>query len=66
MTLRIERWWPYLSIEAKHTLERDLSAPVPESVRHEVRQITGESFADGKRLDDAEIRFIRTQKERVD
>lgn len=66
MALRIERWWPHLSIDAKHVLEHDLAAPLPELVRHEVWQITGEELAEGRRLDDAEVQFIRTQKERVD
>ena len=59
-----ERWWPHLSIDAKHAVLADLEGPLPEAVRDEISALTGEPAPE--RLDAAEIAYIRTQVEAVD
>ncbi|KZE93512.1 hypothetical protein AVP42_01798 [Agromyces sp. NDB4Y10] len=59
-----ERWWPHVSIEAKHAILDDLEGDLPENVRREIAE-----HSDGEapeRLSDADVRFIRTQIEPVD
>lgn len=60
----IERWWPHLSIEAKHRLLAELDAPVDPETASEIESITGGDAPD--RLSEAEQRFVRTQIEPVD
>ncbi len=59
-----ERWWPHLSIDAKHAILADLEGPLPEAVREEISARTGEPAPE--RLDPSEIAYIRTQVEAVD
>ena len=60
----IERWWPHLSIKARHLVLEDLSGPLDEVVAAEIEAITGASAPD--RLTEAEQRFVQTQIEPVD
>ncbi len=62
----IERWWPHLSVGARHALLIDLGDPIGPEVRAEIGLITGRAIPAGTRLDDGEIAFIRTQQEPVD
>lgn len=59
-------WWPHLSIESKHAILEDPSAPLPETVRAEMGELTGEPVPEGACLDEEERRFIATQTEPVD
>lgn len=58
-----ERWWPHLSIDAKHAILADPEAPLPEEVRGEIAAHVDDV---PERLDEADVRFIRTQTEAVD
>ncbi|MGR2752175.1 hypothetical protein [Agromyces arachidis] len=58
-----ERWWPHLSIEAKHAILSDPAAPLPEDVRREIAALVGDA---PQRLGEADRRFIGTQTEAVD
>jgi len=60
----IERWWPHLSIRARHLVLDDLTAPLDETVIVEIEAITAASAPD--RLTEAEQRFVLTQIEAVD
>lgn len=60
----IERWWPHLSIEAKHRLLAELDGSVDPETAAEIESITGGGAPE--RLSDAEQRFVRTQIEPVD
>ncbi|MCD5345072.1 hypothetical protein PX701_09075 [Agromyces sp. H3Y2-19a] len=60
----IERWWPHLSIRARHRVLDDLTGPLDELVVAEIVAITGASAPD--RLTEAEQRFVLTQIEAVD
>jgi hypothetical protein len=60
----IERWWPHLSIEAKHRLLAELGGPVDDETAAEIESITGASAPE--RLTIAEQQYVRTQIEAVD
>ncbi|MBW1640371.1 MULTISPECIES: hypothetical protein [Microbacterium] len=60
------RWWPTLSMEAKHRILRDLDAPLSEEVRREIAESTGTDIPDGASLGPEDRQFIRTQGEQVD
>lgn len=68
--LGIERWWPHLSIEARHLVLRDLDAELEASVIVEIVEIAErDGFADASiptRLDPRERDYVRTQIEAVD
>lgn len=61
----IRRWWPHLSIEAKHAVLADPRRPLTEAVLDEIEHITGQR-PDRDRLDDEERDFVETQTEAVD
>ncbi|AWB94985.1 hypothetical protein DCE93_04345 [Agromyces badenianii] len=60
----IERWWPHLSIPAKHRLLADLDAALDAQTVDEIETITGGTAP--TRLSPAERDFVRTQVEAVD
>jgi hypothetical protein len=60
----IERWWPHLSIGAKHRLLADLDGPIDAETAAEIERIHG--VAPGERLTPAAQDFVRTQIEAVD
>jgi hypothetical protein len=60
----IERWWPHLSIAAKHRLLADLDGPIDDHTAAEIEAICGTSAPE--RLTGAAQDFIRTQIEAVD
>lgn len=60
----IERWWPYLSIAAKHRLLEELDAPIDPATAEEIESLTGHPAPE--RLTPAEQAFVRTQIEAVD
>lgn len=62
--VEIERWWPHLSIEAKHRLLAELDAALDAETVAEIESITGGTAPD--RLTLAEQRFVLTQIEAVD
>lgn len=62
--VRIERWWPRLSIDAKHRLLADLDGEVDAETAAEIESLTGEQAPD--RLTRAEQEYVRTQIEPVD
>ena len=60
----IERWWPHLSIDAKHRLLAELDGPIDTATADEIESITGVEAPE--RLSGAEQQFVRTQMEAVD
>ena len=60
----IERWWPHLSIDAKHRLLVDLDGEIDEVTVAEIEEIVGGPV--DTTLSPAERDFIRTQMEAVD
>lgn len=62
----IHQWWPRLSIDGKHLLERHGDAPVPDEVVDEIRELTGVAVPSGTRLTTSDRDYIRTQREAVD
>ena len=60
----IERWWPHLSIEAKHRLLAELDGEIDSKTAAEIESITGNVAPE--RLSVAEQQFVRTQIEAVD
>jgi len=63
----IERWWPELSIPAKHDLQNNLRGEVSERVLTEIETLLSCSIPrSNHRLSDAERAFIETQTEIVD
>jgi hypothetical protein len=60
----VERWWPHLSIKAKHRLLADLDGPIDDETAAEIEAIHG--AAPPERLSRAAQDFIRTQGEAVD
>ncbi len=60
----IERWWPHLSIDAKHRLLAELDGPVDADTAAEIESITGGGAPE--RLSAEEQQFVRTQMEAVD
>ena len=68
----IEQWWPKLSLELKHEVLEDLTAPLSTDVITAINSIladdgvTVDEGAHPIRLDGAERGFIRTQVEQVD
>ena len=60
----IERWWPHLSIDAKHRLLAELDAPLDADTAAEIESITGGGAPE--RLTTGEQQFVRTQMEAVD
>lgn len=63
--LSIERWWPRLSIEAKHAVLEDARRPLTAQVLDEIEEITGHR-REHDRLDGDERDFVLTQVEPVD
>ncbi|HEU4756138.1 MAG TPA: hypothetical protein VFS72_05720 [Agromyces sp.] len=59
-----ERWWPHLSIDAKHAILADPEGELPDSVREEIAARLGEEAPE--RLGEADRAYIRTQVEAVD
>ena len=62
--VEIERWWPHLSIEAKHRLLAELDADLDAETVAEIESLTDGTAPD--RLTPAEQRFVITQIEAVD
>jgi hypothetical protein len=60
----VERWWPHLSIAAKHRLLADLDGPIDDDTAAEIEAIHG--TAAPEHLTRAAQDFIRTQIEAVD
>lgn len=60
----IERWWPHLSIEAKHRLLNDLDGEIDQATAVEIEALVGGPVEPS--LSPAERAFIRTQMEAVD
>jgi hypothetical protein len=60
----IERWWPKLSIDARHRVLADLDGPIDEQTAAEIESLTGEQAPD--RLTAGEQTYVRTQIEAVD
>ncbi|WP_173922735.1 hypothetical protein [Agromyces sp. Marseille-P2726] len=60
----IERWWPRLSIAARHRVLEDLEAELDDETAAEIESLTGEQAPD--RLTPGERAYIRTQIEAVD
>lgn len=60
----IERWWPRLSIEAKHRILADLGAELDPLTCAEIEALVGAPAP--KSLTAAERMFIITQMEAVD
>ena len=58
-----ERWWPHLSIDAKHAILADPEAALPDDVRSEIAELGGDA---PERLAPGDVQFIRTQIEAVD
>jgi len=68
--IEIERWWPHLSIEAKHRLLQDLEAELDEEAIAEIVVIAARSGRPDAeppvRLAPHERDYVRTQIEAVD
>lgn len=68
--LAIERWWPHLSIDARHLVLRDLDGDFEASVVVEIVEIAERTDqADATiptRLDARERDYVLTQMEAVD
>ncbi|WP_010205539.1 hypothetical protein [Salinibacterium sp. PAMC 21357] len=63
----IERWWPELSISAKHELQKDLHGELSASVLKEIETLSGSAVPTApQHLTDDERAFIETQTEIVD
>ncbi|MCD2443553.1 hypothetical protein LQ757_14830 [Agromyces sp. SYSU K20354] len=60
----IERWWPHLSIAAKHRLLNDLDGEIDAATAAEIETLVGAPVDTS--LSTAERDFIRTQMEAVD
>ena len=60
----IERWWPHLSIEAKHRLLAELDAAIDAETVAEIESLTGGMAPD--RLTLVEQQYVITQIEAVD
>jgi hypothetical protein len=60
----IERWWPRLSIDARHRILADLEGEIDEQTAAEIEALTGEPAPD--QLTSAERSYVRTQIEAVD
>jgi len=63
----IERWWPELSIEAKHSLKEDLHGEISESVLKEISALSKSDVPTSSQyLTDEDRDYIATQTEVVD
>jgi hypothetical protein len=62
--VEIERWWPHLSIEAKHRLLAELDAAIDAETVAEIESLTGGMAPD--RLTLVEQQYVITQIEAVD
>ncbi len=62
--VEIERWWPHLSIEAKHRLLAGLEADLDAETAAEIEALTGGTAPE--RLTPSEQRYVMTQIEAVD
>lgn len=63
----IERWWPELSIAAKHSLQEDPHGEISATVLDEIRTLTGSDVPSApQHLNDDERAYIATQTEIVD
>ena len=63
-SVEIERWWPHLSIEAKHRLLAELDGPIDAETAAEIESLTGGTAPD--RLTPGDQRYVVTQIEPVD
>lgn len=64
--LDIHKWWPKLSIEAKHELVEARGMSLSNTVREEIAAITGEEIPSDAALTRDDVEFIETQREQVD
>lgn len=62
----IHDWWPHLSIDARHELLESGSAHLGDTVRDEIREITGAVVGKQEELTEEDVAFVRTQIESVD
>lgn len=62
----IHEWWPRLSIEARHEMIDRGSRRLGESVREEIRTITGAVVGAQEELSEEDLEYARTQMEAVD
>ncbi|MEV8254440.1 hypothetical protein AB0O95_10805 [Rhodoglobus sp. NPDC076762] len=63
----IERWWPELSISAKHALQESPHGEISASVLEEIQTLSGSAVpAAPQHLNDEERAYIATQTEAVD
>ena len=63
----IERWWPELSIEAKHSLKEGLHGEISESVLKEISALSKSDVPTSSQyLTDEDRDYIATQTEVVD
>ena len=60
----IERWWPRLSIAARHRVLEDLDGAIDDPTAAEIESLTGEQAPE--RLTPSEQSYVRTQIEAVD
>jgi len=63
-SVEIERWWPHLSIEAKHRMLAALDGPIDAETAAEIESLTGGTAP--ARLTPADQRYVVTQIEAVD
>jgi hypothetical protein len=62
-----ELWWPLLTIEHKHEIQQNVSAPLSAGVRQEIERIANITLDESAlRLSPDAQSFIRTQSEPVD
>lgn len=62
----IHDWWPHLSIDARHDVVGSGSAHLSETVREEIREITGAVVGQQESLSEEDLDYARTQTEAVD
>ncbi|WP_341953835.1 hypothetical protein [Salinibacterium sp. TMP30] len=63
----IERWWPELSITAKHELQEDLEGKISNLVLKEIEALLACSLPRSRQhLSESDRAFIKTQIEIVD
>jgi hypothetical protein len=62
----IHDWWPHLSVDARHDVVGSESRHLSETVREEIREITGAVVGQQEELSDEDVEYARTQTEAVD
>ncbi|WP_345067361.1 hypothetical protein [Leifsonia kafniensis] len=63
----VEVWWPHLTIEQKHEIQQDVSAPLSAAVREEIERIANIELSESHlQLSREAQSFIQTQSEPVD